>query len=155
MDSKLNNEVFQQALLKAKYKKAFKTLKEYARFHKVEHYEIAEDTYEYENGAIVIFYSDKEHEHEISHYCINVDDIVVDLSELYDLNSKEFKSGYAQALKDINTPLLMIMEDYSPSKCPRCQKDYFEYEPCDDGYYKRATSLERCPYCGQNIVWWE
>ena len=28
-----------------------------------------------------------------------------------------------------------------------------EYEECDDGYYHRAYSLERCPYCGQKIKW--
>jgi hypothetical protein len=49
--------------------------------------------------------------------------------------------------------MLVIQEKWSPSECPRCHKDFSEYEPCDDGYYARAYSLERCPYCGQLIKW--
>ena len=32
-------------------------------------------------------------------------------------------------------------------------QDFFDYEPCDDGYYQRAYSMERCPFCGQKLNW--
>lgn len=65
----------------------------------------------------------------------------------------DYKRGYEQALKDINTPMSVITEKWNPSECPRCGKDFSEYEPCDDGYYDRATYLDRCPYCGQTLYW--
>lgn len=68
--------------------------------------------------------------------------------------SKGYDKGYKQALKDINTPKKVIQENWSPSECPRCGKSYCDYEPCNDGYYKRARSLERCPYCGQKLEWY-
>lgn len=37
------------------------------------HYEIVEDSYEYDNGLLLIIYNDKEHENEREHYCVNVD----------------------------------------------------------------------------------
>lgn len=37
------------------------------------YYEIIEDSYEYKNGLLLIIYDDKEHEHEKTHYCINID----------------------------------------------------------------------------------
>lgn len=69
------------------------------------------------------------------------------------IKSKNYKTGYKKALEDINKPMKMITPQWSPSKCPRCNKDFYEYEDCDDGYYKRAEALERCPYCGQKITW--
>lgn len=69
--------------------------------------------------------------------------------------SIDYKKGYKQAIADLNKPILMITENWDPSKCPRCDKSFYDYEECDDGYYDRATSLERCPYCGQKIVWHE
>lgn len=68
--------------------------------------------------------------------------------------SKDYMSGYEQALKDINTPMKTIQEQWNPSKCPRCKQSFFDYEPCNDGYYQRAYSLERCPYCGQKLEWY-
>ena len=65
----------------------------------------------------------------------------------------EYEKGYQQALIDINQPMKPIVENWEPSKCPRCKKKYWDYEPCDDGYYERAESLERCPYCGQKLKW--
>lgn len=56
-------------------------------------------------------------------------------------------------LTQYQIPLLVIQENWNPSKCPRCMQSFYDYEPCDDGYYSRATSLERCPYCGQKIKW--
>lgn len=50
-------------------------------------------------------------------------------------------------------PILVIQEKWSASACPRCKESFFDYEKCDDGYYTRASSLERCPYCGQNLTW--
>jgi rubrerythrin len=67
----------------------------------------------------------------------------------------EYEKGYQQALEDINKPMKPIIEKWQPSECPRCKKDYRDYEPCDDGYYERATSLERCPYCGQKLKWFD
>ena len=60
-----------------------------------------------------------------------------------------------QEITQYQVPMLVIQEDWNPSKCPRCGDDFFDYEPCDDGYYKRAYSLERCPYCGQKLTWRE
>lgn len=65
----------------------------------------------------------------------------------------EYEKGYTKALEDINLPLPVIIEKWNPSRCPRCNHDFIDYEPCDDGYYQRAVGLERCPYCGQNIEW--
>ncbi len=65
----------------------------------------------------------------------------------------DYERGYAQALKDINQPTDVIIERWNPSKCPRCGKNFSKYEPCDDGYYDRATDLKRCPYCGQCLCW--
>ncbi len=66
---------------------------------------------------------------------------------------KSQRIGYEQALKEINTPLRPIQEEWNPSKCPRCKGSFFDYEECDDGYYKRAYNLERCPLCGQKLEW--
>lgn len=65
----------------------------------------------------------------------------------------DFGRGYQKALEEINTPMNVIMPKWSPSKCPRCQKDFSDYEPCNDGYYDRANSMERCPFCGQKLDW--
>ena len=67
--------------------------------------------------------------------------------------SEEYKKGYEQALKDINMPRKMITKAWNPSECPRCRKRFYDYETCNDGYYKRAINLTRCPYCGQKIEW--
>lgn len=64
-----------------------------------------------------------------------------------------YKNGYQQALADINTPQQVIQENWNPSKCPGCHASFHDYEPCNDGYYKRAHSLERCPFCGQKLEW--
>lgn len=65
----------------------------------------------------------------------------------------EFELGYMTALRDINEPMSVIQKNWQPSECPRCNKSFSDYEPCNDGYYKRAYSMERCPFCGQKIVW--
>lgn len=65
----------------------------------------------------------------------------------------EFENGYSQALKDINQPMHVVTEDWNPSECPRCGESFAEFEPCDDGYYDRSESLERCPCCGQRLCW--
>lgn len=70
------------------------------------------------------------------------------------VSETEYEKGYTQALLDINKPMAVIQEKYNPSTCPRCKKSYYDYEECDDGYYDRATSLERCPFCGQALDWW-
>jgi len=67
----------------------------------------------------------------------------------------EFEKGYQQAMLEINTPMLMIMENWESSQCPRCKESFHDYEKCDDGYWDRATGLERCPYCGQRIKWYD
>lgn len=65
----------------------------------------------------------------------------------------DFEKGYQKALCDINTPKKMITENWESSKCPTCKHQFDDYEECNDGYYDRATTLERCPYCGQKIIW--
>lgn len=69
------------------------------------------------------------------------------------LDNYSFWVGYNRALDEINQPRLVIQEDWCPSMCPRCGKDFSDFEPCNDGYYSRCVSLDRCPYCGQKIKW--
>ncbi|MGN1327399.1 MAG: hypothetical protein ACI4VQ_04945 [Clostridia bacterium] len=38
----------------------------------IKNYEIVEDSYEYENGLMLIIYEDKKHEIELEHICIEV-----------------------------------------------------------------------------------
>ena len=61
--------------------------------------------------------------------------------------------GYAQALKEINIPMSVIIQQWKPSQCPRCNKSFEDFEPCNDGYYHRAMVMQRCPYCGQMLDW--
>ena len=68
-------------------------------------------------------------------------------------SENEYELGYQQALRDINTPMDVIAEKWNPTQCPRCGSAFFDYEPCDDGYYKRARHLTRCPDCGQKLNW--
>ncbi|MEG1562513.1 MAG: hypothetical protein RR365_02110 [Bacteroides sp.] len=65
----------------------------------------------------------------------------------------EYQNGYNRALADINQPMVVVTEAWDPSECPRCGRDFAEFEPCYDGYYDRVTSMERCPYCGQKLCW--
>jgi len=76
-----------------------------------------------------------------------------DKSESEQTKSNEYKNGYKKALEDINTEEYAITKEWNPSECPRCHHDFDEYEPCNDGQYKRAYALNRCPYCGQKIKW--
>ena len=71
-------------------------------------------------------------------------------SKLPDYN-RGYEQGYVQALLDINTPQNVIQKDWDPSICPRCNNNFDE--DCNDGYYVRATCLERCPHCGQKLEW--
>lgn len=64
-----------------------------------------------------------------------------------------YRKGYQQALKDINTEKKVIKESWSPSRCPQCKEDFSDFEPCNDGYYTRCTSMLRCPFCGQKLKW--
>lgn len=68
-------------------------------------------------------------------------------------HGEEWNNGYQVALEEINIPMETITEDWCPSVCPRCGEAFFDYEPCDDGYYTRAISMSRCPHCGQRIFW--
>lgn len=67
--------------------------------------------------------------------------------------SSEYAIGYHKAIEDINTPKRVIIKEWNPSECPACHHDFSDYEMCNDGYYTRAESLSRCPYCGQLILW--
>lgn len=60
-----------------------------------------------------------------------------------------------ESIDQYQKPMKVIQEKWEPSECPRCHKHFREFEPCDDGYYDRAYSLVRCPYCGQSIKWGE
>lgn len=63
----------------------------------------------------------------------------------------DYERGYKQAMQDINTPMDVIIEEWEPSRCPRCG-GYFD-EDCNDGYYLRALSLKQCPHCCQRLRW--
>lgn len=63
----------------------------------------------------------------------------------------EYERGYQRALEDINRPMAVVAEKWDPSECPRCGESFSNYEPCDDGYYTRATNMDRCPFCGQRL----
>lgn len=52
---------------------------------------------------------------------------------------------------DINIPKEVIIKPRESSQCPNCEK-HFE-EDCNDGYYTRAYTMERCPYCQQKLKW--
>lgn len=65
----------------------------------------------------------------------------------------EYDRGYRKALEDINTPMQIIARQWNPSQCPRCRRDFSEFEPCDDGYYNRVVTMPRCPFCGQLLDW--
>lgn len=64
-----------------------------------------------------------------------------------------FAKGYQQALHDISHPMAVIARQWNPSMCPRRKESLADFEPCFDGYYHRATSLDRCPFCGQKLDW--
>lgn len=64
-----------------------------------------------------------------------------------------YEEGYAQALADISTPMVPVCRKWEASECPRCGSSFVEYEECNDGYYRRAYDLGRCPYCGQKLDW--
>lgn len=66
----------------------------------------------------------------------------------------EYERGYNQALKDINRPMIVVIKEWSPSECPRCGHGFSDFEDCNDGYYRRATTMQRCPYCGQKLDWY-
>jgi len=67
----------------------------------------------------------------------------------------DFDKGYQQALVDIGKPMAVIAKNWNPSICPRCKESFSDFEPCFDGYYNRATNLDRCPFCGQRLDWSE
>lgn len=67
--------------------------------------------------------------------------------------SNDYTIGYHKAIEDINTPKRVVIKEWNPSECPACHHDFSDYEMCNDGYYTRAESLNRCPYCGQLILW--
>lgn len=69
------------------------------------------------------------------------------------IQETEYERGYRRAFEDINRPMAVVAEQWNPSGCPRCEQSYDDFEPCDDGYYKRATTMERCPFCGQKLDW--
>ena len=71
-----------------------------------------------------------------------------DLYKLLDDIQNEYNK-----MQEINIPKKVITEDWESSVCPNCKENFSEYEECDDGYYQRAYSLERCPYCGQKLKW--
>ena len=45
----------------------------------------------------------------------------------------------------------IIIRDWNPTKCPTCGHELST--SLGDGYYKHPTFLERCPNCGQAILW--
>lgn len=56
-------------------KRGYDFLEKMAEDNNEKYYEIVEDTYEYDNGLILIAYFDEEHEHEKYHHCIDLDNL--------------------------------------------------------------------------------
>lgn len=69
------------------------------------------------------------------------------------LYQEGYHDGYKAAMKELNTPISVLIQDWNPSVCPTCHNDFSDFEPCDDGFYRRAMGMERCPYCGQMLDW--
>ena len=69
------------------------------------------------------------------------------------LESQRREKAALEHIEKFQTPMYVIQKNWNPSECPRCHHDFYDYEECDDGYYTRAESLERCPYCGQKLTW--
>lgn len=59
--------------LSSSYDKAYNHLMSIVKNENIQFFEIVEDSYEYENGLILIVYLDREHEHEKTHYCVDID----------------------------------------------------------------------------------
>ena len=72
---------------------------------------------------------------------------------IQNLGSKNYKAGYEKAMAEINQPMSVIIDKWESTECPRCGKNFYEYEESNEGHWKRAINLERCPYCGQKITW--
>ena len=81
--------------------------------------------------------------------------LAVDAPEMQARENDSYIRGYKKALEDINDPMLVILKRWNPSQCPRCRRDFSEFEECEDGCYNRATNRDRCPYCGQKLKWEE
>lgn len=60
---------------KSNYEKGLEYLENIAKEEGAKEYEIVEDTYEYPNGLMLIIYSDAEHENEVDHICIDLDNL--------------------------------------------------------------------------------
>lgn len=56
------------------YTKAYDYLESIAKDRHESFYEIVEDSYEYDNGLLLIVYSDSKHENEKYHICIDIDE---------------------------------------------------------------------------------
>ena len=67
--------------------------------------------------------------------------------------SKDFLLGYEQAMKDINTPMLVKHDIWNSSECPRCKEDFREYEECVNDRWFQNRCLVRCPNCGQALTY--
>ncbi len=73
--------------------------------------------------------------------------------EAYLIGILERLETEVELFENLNTPKDVIIAKWDPTECPTCRKDFFDYEPCKDGYYKRAYHLDRCPHCGQKLKW--
>lgn len=80
-----------------------------------------------------------------------LEEILEEIEEKIDKYS--FDLGREAMFEELNTPMDVIIKPWNPSECPRCKEDFYEFEPCVDGYYKRAYSMDRCPHCGQKLHW--
>ena len=52
-----------------------KLLEKIVKAQHIEHYEIVEDSYEYEYGLMLIVYNDEKHEEEVYHICIDLEEL--------------------------------------------------------------------------------
>ena len=51
----------------------------------------------------------------------------------------------------IQIPQRVVITDWSPSQCPKCDYELSEFQ--GDGYYSHPDFLKMCPECGQKIFW--
>jgi len=66
-----------------------------------------------------------------------------------------YNLGIREAIIYLNKPIKPITEHWQVSICPTCDEGFYDYEECNDGYYTRAYTLERCPSCGQKLNWYD
>lgn len=60
---------------KLNYELGKKILEKIVKAQNIQYYEIVEDSYEYDEGLMLIVYNDEKHEEEVYHICIDLNDL--------------------------------------------------------------------------------